>query len=226
MGGGSRHPVQHRILSCFCRASVLKFSDVHKLVGERSNVVAYHLKKLLAQGILVKQGEQYLLSQEAEFFLPYLNANEKLKLAVALIAIVRQNKVLLIKRDQRPYQHYWSLPAGKIRFDESIADAAVRSAQRELGAHIEVDGVCGVVDEQVHADRPKHGWLLFLVKARARTPVKNGRWVAVKDLDGLRMIESDKWMVRNLLTKRMDVNHVFMHEQPEGMSFSVIPLHS
>jgi ADP-ribose pyrophosphatase YjhB (NUDIX family) len=220
--GSGRHPVQQRIVAGFCRAPVLKFSDIHKLTGERSNLVTYHLKKLVKQGVVLREGERYRLSQEAEFFLPYVNAKEKLKLAVALIAIVQQNKVVLIKRDQRPYQHYWSLPAGKIRFDESIADAAVRTAKRELGMTIEVDGVCGIVDEQVHNGTPKHGWLLFLVKARAKTPLKNGRWVAIKDLDALKIIESDKWMIRTLLNKKLDINHVRMHERPEGMSFSVL----
>jgi hypothetical protein len=33
-------------------------------------------------------------------------------------------------------------------------------------------------------------------------------------------------MMRTLLNKKLDVNHVVMHERPEGMSFSVLPLHS
>lgn len=222
--GVGRHPVQHHILSAFCHASVLRFADIHKRAGVRSNLVTYHLKKLVAQGIVLKDGERYRLAQEAEFFLPYLNAADKLKLAVVLIAIVKQNKVLLIKREQRPYQHYWSLPGGKIYFDETIEEAATRIAKREISADITVDHVCGIVDEQVHNGKPKHGWLLFIVKARASKA--RGKWVAIKDLDAVRIIESDKWMMRNLLNKKLDVNHVVMHERPEGMSFSVLPLHS
>ena len=222
--GVGRHPVQHKILSSFCHASVLRFADIHKQAGERSNLVTYHLKKLVAQGIVLKEGERYRLAQEAEFFLPYLNAAEKLKLAVVLIAVVKQNKILLIQREKRPYQHYWSLPGGKIRFDESIEQAAARIAWREIGADVVVDQVCGVVDEQVHNGVPKHGWLLFVVKARA--PKARGKWVAIKDLDAVRIIESDKWVVRNLLNKKLDVNHVVMHERPDGMSLSVLPLHS
>lgn len=57
-------------------------------------------------------------------------------------------------------------------------------------------------------------------------PKARGKWVAIKDLDAVRIIESDKWMMRTLLNKKLDVNHVVMHERPEGMSFSVLPLHS
>lgn len=224
--GAGRHPIQHAILSCFCHAPVLRFSDIHKRVGDRSNLVTYHLKRLVQQGVVLKEGSSYRLAPEAEYFLPYLNSSDKLKLAVVLIAIVRQNKVLLIQRDLRPYQHYWSLPGGKIFFNESIEEAAVRISKREVGATIEVDGVCGVIDELVLSEKPKHGWLLFVVKARALTPIKQGRWCAVKDLDAVRIIESDKWMVRNLITKRMDVNRVRMQELPEGMKFSVVPAHS
>jgi ADP-ribose pyrophosphatase YjhB (NUDIX family) len=223
--GGGRHPIQHRILSSFCRAPVLRFADIRKQVGVRSNLVAYHLKKLVAQGIMLKDGQRYLLSQEAEFFLPYLNATEKLKLAVVLIAVVKQNKVMLIQREQRPYQKCWSLPGGKIYFDESIEEAAARIVKSEAGADIEVDSVCGVIDEQVIGGKPKHGWLLFLVKARAKT-AGSGRWCAIKDLDATRIIESDKWMVKNLLSQRLPVNQVRMQEMPEGIKFSVLQLHS
>jgi ADP-ribose pyrophosphatase YjhB (NUDIX family) len=224
--GVGRHPLQHAILSCFCHAPVLRFAGIVKRTTERSNLVAYHLKRLVAQGIVLKDNDQYRLAPEAEFFLPYLNTREKLKLAVVLIAIVKQNKVVLIQRDQRPYQKLWSMPGGKIYFDESIEEAAVRIAKRETGATIEIDGACSIVDELVLSDKPKHGWLLFLVKAHAMTPVKQGRWVAIKDLDALRVIESDKWMIRTLLNRRVDINHVRMQEVPDGMSFSVLPVHS
>ena len=218
--GVGRHPIQHKILSSFCKALVLRFADIHKHVGERSNLVTYHIKTLIKQGILLKEGEQYRLSQEAEFFLPYLNASEKLKLSVVVIAIVKQNKVLFIQRDQRPYQHLWSLPGGKIRFDESIEEAAVRIAIRETGKDILVESVCGLVDERVYSDKPKHGWLLFVVKASTKDSGR-GRWCAIKDLDKLKIIESDKWMVKNLLNKKINIVNVKMQELPEGMQFSV-----
>ncbi len=220
--GVRQHPIQHKILSCFCHAQMLRFADIHNQVQERSNLVAYHLKRLVAQGIVLKDGDAYRLAQEAEFFLPYLENAKQLKLPVALIAIVKQNKVLLIKREQRPYQHYWSLPGGKIHFDETIWEAAVRISKRELCADVEVDSICGLVDERVFTDQPKHGWLLFVVRARAKTAVRNCRWCAIKDLDAMRVIESDKWMIRNLLNKKLEITNVRMNELPEGLKFSVL----
>jgi ADP-ribose pyrophosphatase YjhB (NUDIX family) len=220
--GVRQHPIQHKILSCFCHASTLRFADIRKQTNERSNLVTYHLKKLAAQGIILKEGDIYRLAQEAEFFLPYLESAKQLKLPVALIAVVNKNKVALIRREQRPYQHYWSLPGGKIHFDETIGDAAVRISRRELGAAVEVDGICGIVDERVFNEKPKHGWLLFVVRARAIAAVKNCKWCAIKDLDAMRVIESDKWMIRNLLNKNLDVTNVSMQELPEGLKFSVL----
>ncbi len=220
--GVKQHPIQHKILSCFCKASVLRFADIHKKVQERSNLVTYHLKKLVSQKIVLKNGDKYCLAPEAEFFLPYLETVKQIKLPVVLIAVVKQNKILLIKRDQRPYQDCWSLPGGKIHFDETIEEASVRVARRELGASVIINNVCGLVDERVFADKAKHGWLLFVVRACLNTPVNNGKWFAIKDLDALRIIESDKWMIRNLLNKKIDVANVRMQELPEGMKFSVL----
>jgi 8-oxo-dGTP pyrophosphatase MutT (NUDIX family) len=50
----------------------------------------------------------------------------------ASVAIVREGKVLLIKRAYAPYQHLWTLPGGRMEPDETIEQCAVREVQEEL----------------------------------------------------------------------------------------------
>ena len=50
----------------------------------------------------------------------------------ASVAIVREGKVLLIKRAFAPYQHLWTLPGGRIEPGESIEQCAIREIQEEL----------------------------------------------------------------------------------------------
>ena len=54
----------------------------------------------------------------------------------ASVAIVRESKVLLIKRAYAPYQHLWTLPGGRIEPGETIEQCAIREVQEELNITI------------------------------------------------------------------------------------------
>ena len=54
----------------------------------------------------------------------------------ASVAIVRDGKVLLIKRAYAPYQHLWTLPGGRIEPGESIEQCAIREVTEEVGLTI------------------------------------------------------------------------------------------
>ncbi|OGZ72567.1 MAG: hypothetical protein A2908_01700 [Candidatus Staskawiczbacteria bacterium RIFCSPLOWO2_01_FULL_38_12b] len=47
--------------------------------------------------------------------------------------IVKDDKVLLSKRDIAPYKGYWHLPGGMVRYKESFDEAAERILKSELG---------------------------------------------------------------------------------------------
>lgn len=50
----------------------------------------------------------------------------------ASVAIVRDSKVLLIKRAFAPYRHLWTLPGGRLEPGETIEQCAIREVQEEL----------------------------------------------------------------------------------------------
>lgn len=54
----------------------------------------------------------------------------------ASVALVRDGKVLLIKRAFAPYQHLWTLPGGRIEPGESIEQCAIREIAEEIGVAI------------------------------------------------------------------------------------------
>lgn len=54
----------------------------------------------------------------------------------ASVALVRDGKVLLIKRAFAPYQHLWTLPGGRIEPDETIEQCATREILEEIGVTI------------------------------------------------------------------------------------------
>lgn len=54
----------------------------------------------------------------------------------ASVAIVRDGRVLLIKRAYAPYQHLWTLPGGTREPDETIEQCAIREIAEEVGLTI------------------------------------------------------------------------------------------
>lgn len=47
--------------------------------------------------------------------------------------IVINKKILLIKRGNDPYEHYWALPGGHVDFDETIENTVKREVKEETG---------------------------------------------------------------------------------------------
>lgn len=54
----------------------------------------------------------------------------------ASVAILREGKVLLIKRAYAPYQHLWTLPGGRLEPGETIEQCAIREVSEEVGLAI------------------------------------------------------------------------------------------
>ena len=61
-------------------------------------------------------------------------------------AIVRDGRILLIKRLRPPEAGCWSLPGGKVDFLERVADAVVREIREEIGVAIALEPMLGVVE--------------------------------------------------------------------------------
>jgi ADP-ribose pyrophosphatase YjhB (NUDIX family) len=54
------------------------------------------------------------------------------------VAIVRDGKILLIKRRNEPGKGLWAVPGGKVEYGETLRDAAAREVKEETGLDIAV----------------------------------------------------------------------------------------
>jgi ADP-ribose pyrophosphatase YjhB (NUDIX family) len=61
-------------------------------------------------------------------------------------AILRDGRLLLVKRLRPPEAGSWSLPGGKVEFLEPVADAVVREIREEIGVDIALERPLGVVE--------------------------------------------------------------------------------
>lgn len=57
--------------------------------------------------------------------------------------VVRDGRVLLIKRGKEPYKGCWSLPGGGVEPGESLRDAVCREMREETGLEVDVGRVAG-----------------------------------------------------------------------------------
>lgn len=106
----------------------------------------------------------------------------------ASVAIVREGKVLLIKRAYAPYQHLWTLPGGRIEPGETIEHCAAREIAEEVGLTIrnhrpvmvQALGQDGAFRLAVFATRDFSG------QVRASDEVADHRWMDPSALIALR----------------------------------------
>jgi 8-oxo-dGTP diphosphatase len=79
-------------------------------------------------------------------------------------AILRDGRLLLVKRLKAPEAGSWNLPGGKIDFGERAADAVKREVAEELGVEIEVGRSLGFVEMIVDAQH----WVSPIYQAAIR----------------------------------------------------------
>jgi ADP-ribose pyrophosphatase YjhB (NUDIX family) len=115
--------------------------------------------------------------------------------------VVKDGKVLLVRRGNEPGRGKWSLPGGRIRFGERSEEAALREMREETGLEVRLRRVVDVVDVFWRSER---GELLehFVIvdfeaeviggELRPADDALDARWFSPEELKGLEMTESTR----------------------------------
>lgn len=69
------------------------------------------------------------------------------------ILLIRDNKLLLVKRKYDPDAGYWSIPGGHLDLGERVEEAAEREAFEETGFKVKVSKLAGVINKIMHDDK-------------------------------------------------------------------------
>lgn len=135
--------------------------------------------------------------------------NNEMPLAVAICALVKGGKILLIKRIKGDYVGMWGLPGGKIERDEHTSEAAVREIREESGIDSRFVSLLGHVSEHLIEDgKIASHFLLHVCELEPKTTeIRNGRegelkWVDLGNLPKEEIIPSDLLMVERMVRKR------------------------
>ena len=209
---------RQKIFVQFLYSERLRFSELEKQTKIRSNLLAYFLKKMIDEGMLEQRGSSYKLTPVAEKLIPFYVKNEEMisPLVVVLPACLSadRKKILLIKRDKRPYKGFWSLLSGRLLINESIGAAAKRVMKEKAFCESKSGVVKSVVYERlIEEDLSKHGFVFFLVEVNAldEKQVKEKdflKWFDISRLKKREVIASDYWMIKEKLAEGQNVEVV------------------
>lgn len=106
----------------------------------------------------------------------------------ASIVVLRENRVLLVRRGRAPYAGLWSLPGGKTEGGETPRETARRELKEETGIEADVEGVLDRVAVPAMGDatyrltvfygRPTGGQL------KAGSDAETAEWVHLDEVEG------------------------------------------
>ena len=111
--------------------------------------------------------------------------SNKPEVAVGVVVLSGDGRVVLVKRARPPRVDEWSIPGGRQQWGETIAECAVREVKEETGLDAHLVGLIDVVDGIFHDAEGtlSHHYTLvdFVAKAsgepRAGDDAGDARWV-------------------------------------------------
>jgi 8-oxo-dGTP pyrophosphatase MutT (NUDIX family) len=137
------HPAQTQILRELLFVPSARFADLQKLTALGSDHVKFHIARLVEVGYVVKSSQgDYSLTTAGKEYANKLDTDRNLierqpKSAVILV-LEHDGKLLVQERLKHPYYGFWGFPGGKIRWGETIMEAAARELEEETGLSAEL----------------------------------------------------------------------------------------
>jgi 8-oxo-dGTP diphosphatase len=222
------------IFELFLHRNQLSFHEIESHLRIRSNLVSYHLQQMLKEGVLKKSGMHYELTPSGERYLPiftHITGKELSPLPIVLVAIKKGPRILLLKRNKRPYKNYWSLIGGKMRQEENIEEAAERLTFEKTGLHAKTTTTHAILHERIFDEgKLKFSFILFLLSSTlsrtAHAPNQGAageragelKWFSLNAMNPEIIIPSDHWLIMNKLSSHVPIIDASMQEHDGVLS--------
>lgn len=135
----SAHTAQMKILRHLLLSPHAGFAQLQKQTDLTSDHANFHIKKLIDEGYITKNDdERYVLTRAGKEYANRMDTVDNViekqpKLSVALIIENPEGKYLAQQRLKQPYYGFWGRPTGKIRWGETMLEAAERELTEETG---------------------------------------------------------------------------------------------
>lgn len=136
------HPAQVAILRHLLFTPHASFAELQKGTELTSDHFNFHIKKLIEEGYVEKNDKSYLLSRKGKEYANRMDTDEneieKQPKVSVTITLERMNgrgekEYLFQQRKKNPYFDFWGRVGGKVRWGESVIEAANRELLEETG---------------------------------------------------------------------------------------------
>lgn len=140
------HQAQMSLLRHLLMAQGAKFADLVRTTGLTSDHANFHIKQLVEAGFVEhvpRSYGSYRLTRAGKEYANRMDTDENVvekqpKLSVVLDIMHTDGRHLQQQRLKQPYYGYWGRPTGKIRWGETMLEAAARELMEETGLTAEL----------------------------------------------------------------------------------------
>jgi ADP-ribose pyrophosphatase YjhB (NUDIX family) len=223
--------IRENIFGLFVHNHRLKFTEIEKNIRIRSNKLAYYMNQLIKEGLIEKKGFFYSLTNSGQKHLPsfsHKKDDEHSPIPIILVAAVNKQKILLLKRNNRPYQGYWGLIGGKMNLEENIYDSAKRILSAKTGLITNKFELNSILHERISENKKvKYSFILICLKTNIQKIPKSVKqtnefgelkWFDSENIDEKSTIHSDYWLINNLKKKNNKIINATMEENDGVLS--------
>lgn len=131
------HHIQRKILSKLLYAKELGYAQLRP-TGVESNHFAYHLDQLLRAHFIGKEGRRYFLTPEGQSHADRVSHSDmavrQQPHIVTSIHITNDvGQSVLYKHAFQPYMNLYGAPQGRLHYDETVTEAAMRELFEKTG---------------------------------------------------------------------------------------------
>jgi len=136
------HKAQVAILRYLLFTPSGTFAELQKAANLTSDHFNFHIKRLIDEGYVLKEDKEYKLTHKGKEYANRMDTDEntierqpKVSVAITLERTGNdgQREFLFQQRKKNPYYNFWGRAGGKMRWGESILEAANRELQEETG---------------------------------------------------------------------------------------------
>ncbi len=136
------HHIQKSIILSLASTSPARFSDLQP-PRVPNNTFSYHLKKLLDRGYIELTDRGYIATRKALKLVAFSNERRTPKSPPTIMSMIcvtnSDDEVLLINRENKPFQGWYGMPSGLIHLGESLQDAARRELLEKTTIQTDTD---------------------------------------------------------------------------------------
>ena len=120
--------------------------------------------------------------------------------------IIKDGKILLVKRGNEPNRDMWSIPGGIVKVGEGLIEALKREVEEEVGLKIDVGDVA-CVSEEIIEENGKIRFHYVIIdffaevvggELKPNSDALDAKWVDLNDIDSLEVVDFVKKLVKRL----------------------------